>query len=87
MTVEFGDDEPEDAWSPDDPVAVQINDLIRRVELLVGYKVRFGEDHPTAVLDAIAQLVVEARQRDLSHHDLVRADELDEDVAFVRGRI
>jgi hypothetical protein len=30
VTAEFGDDEPEDAWHPDDPLTVLVRNLIRR---------------------------------------------------------
>lgn len=87
MTVTFGDDEPEDAWDPGDPVPVLVDDLLRRVELLVGHGVRTGSDDPAATLDAIAHLVEVARRRHLGPHDLERARELDEDIATVRGRL
>ena len=34
MTV-FDDYEPEDAWSPDDPISLQVLNLLRRLALLV----------------------------------------------------
>jgi hypothetical protein len=35
MPLEFGDDEPEDAWDANDPVLEQLDNLRRRVILLV----------------------------------------------------
>jgi hypothetical protein len=86
--IVFGDDEPEDAWDPGDPVPVLVDDLIRRVELLIGHGFRTGAGDTSGTLDAIADAVAAERaRRVLEGHDLERADELNDDIATVRGRL
>lgn len=54
----FGDDEPEDAWDPDDPVVDLVANLIRRRRRDRGDTIKdlmFDEDL-AHVLDRVAQL-------------------------------
>lgn len=85
--VLFGDSEPEDGWDPDDSVAEQVDNLVRRAELLSRRRVRLAGDGAAATLDALSDIVRRARRKRLYGRDLVRADQLDEDIAFVRGRL
>jgi len=85
--TEFGDDEPEDAWHPDDAIPIQLDNLVRRAELLTRKRVRLHGDEPRQVLDALADLVLKARRKRLLGRELVRADQLDEDIDFVRRRV
>jgi hypothetical protein len=58
---QFDDDQPEDAWHPDDPFAVLALNLLRRLSLLDG-----GSTHTATVdiLDIIqARLSVHIRHR------------------------
>jgi hypothetical protein len=81
----FGDDEPEDAWHPDDDPAVQLDQLRRRAALLW----LFHRDQPPLnTLDDIADAVRRARDRgDLTPRSRLRADQLDEDIHHLRGRL
>jgi len=83
----FGDAEPEDSWHPLDPVAEQLTNLVRRTELLTRQRVRTGATDPHDVLAALADLVLRARRKRLYGRDLVRADQLDEDIVYVRSRL
>ena len=82
--MSYGDDEPEDAWHPDDPPHVQLDQLRRRALLLYLF-----ERHPPPLhtLDDIAAAVAAARRRTLTARATVRADQLDEDIIYLRGRI
>lgn len=82
----FGDHEPEDSWDPGDPVPLLIENLLKRLDLLNGMQGRRGR--LGELLD-----VVEARLRPwtqrkgtVSARDLVRIEQLEEDLAFLRGR-
>ena len=78
---EFGDAEPEDAWDPGDPVDELVVNLIHRADLLD------ATGTAADMLRALAVRVALARTRHLFDADRVRADLLDEDIAFVRGRL
>ena len=85
-TIMFGDIEPEDSWHPDDPAPELVENLRRRVELLTRRRqVLTGSS--AEILEKIAVLVAKARRRRLTGRDLVRADQLDEDIAYVRSTI
>ena len=86
-TTVFGDDEPEDAWHPDDPVDEQVAQLIRRAELLDRRNILIPRGNHVVTLQALAELVALARRRRLTDRDVVRADHLDEDIAHVRNRL
>lgn len=81
----FGDDEPEDAWHPDDDPAVQLDQLRRRALLLWIFR---PEIPRLETLEDIAAAVRRARRRrDLTARDTLRADQLDEDIAHLRARL
>lgn len=84
--ITFGDDEPEDAWHPNDPVIEQLRNLVRRAELLEGRHLRFSGD-PDDVLEALGDLVAKARRRRLNGREIVRVNQLDEDISYVAGRL
>lgn len=76
---DFGDVEPEDAWDPGDTVDELLANVVRRVALLV------LREH---ILDALADLVrAERRDRVLDEAERRRADLIDEDIVFIRGRL
>jgi thiamine kinase-like enzyme len=82
---DFADFEPEDAWDIDDTVPAQLNNLRDRVLLLHLFQ---REQPPVNTLDDIAAAVQQARDRgDLSPRSRLRADQLDEDIAYLRGRL
>jgi len=82
----FGDTEPEDAWHPDDTVAEQLQNLVRRTELLTGRRLRLTGE-PIDILDALRDTVRRARRKRLIGREVVRADQLDEDIAHVFTRV
>lgn len=82
----FGDAEPEDSWDRGDSVVEQIHNLVRRAELLTGRQLRLAGE-PIDILDALRDIVRRARRRRLFGRVLVRADQLDDDITFVLGRI
>lgn len=84
---DFGDIEPEDSWHPEDPVAEQLTNLVRRAELLEGRSLRAAYSDPHDTLDVLAVIVAAARRRRLTGRELLRADQLDEDIAFIRRRL
>ena len=79
----FGDDEPEDAWDPEDPTDLLVDDLVRRVALLERGPVAVPTDNLLDSLRRLSELVAAARQRRLAGPDLERADELDADITFL----
>ena len=81
------DAEPEDSWDATDALVDQLDNVIRRVELLTGHGFRSGATDPADVLDAVEHLIARARRRHPSARDLVRAEQLDADIAFVRTRL
>lgn len=81
----YGDTEPEDAWHPDDPVPIQVFNLLRRIDLLD----RRSEGTAShLLLTIIGGLVVDYQNRrdGLSERDQVRVDHLVEDYLHVRSR-
>lgn len=84
--MSFGDAEPEDSWDIDDSVAEQIQNLVRRAELLTGRRLRLAGE-PIDILDALRETVRRVRRKRLYGRALVRADQLDEDITFVLGRL
>lgn len=84
MTV-FGDATPEDAWDRDDDPAVQLDNVIRRAVALNGRRPRTT---PLRDLDDVAAFVFALRRTArLDAGELLRADLIDEDVAYLRGRL
>ena len=89
MSVEFGDVEPEDAWDPGDTPAEQVENLRRRVVLLIVAALRAGDTDAELrdVLTMITVLVAIARLRGLNTRGLLRAAHLEEDIALIRNRL
>ena len=85
MTM-FDDYEPEDAWHPDDPPLEQVRNLRRRLALLFSNDAADTFDLEDE-LDVLTAAVSIARRRRLTDRDLLRADDLDVDIAYVRTRI
>lgn len=87
---EFADFEPEDAWSPGDPVSELLANLIARL-LLLGEIVRRMEDACNEdVLNEIAERLAHWRrssQRTASERAQVRAYDIERHIAVVRERI
>lgn len=77
----IGDDEPEDAWDADDPTRELVTNLTRRVVVLL------VDDDALDVLDVLGVLVAFARLRVLSARATLRADQIDQDIAFLRARL
>lgn len=87
---QFGDYEPEDAWDADDPTSEQVINLFRRMDLLDG-----GGDR-----DALVWRLMELEARidrwkaDRTEHgqlvadqrSLLRAEQILDDMAFIRAR-
>jgi len=87
VSDEFGDDEPEDAWHPDDAVPIQVDNVLRRVELLLRRKHRLTGDTVPEQLEQLTSLVRKARRRRLLGRELLRADQADEDIDYIRSRL
>ena len=84
-TSSFEDDipdaEPEDSWDADDDVRDQLANLVRRA-ILLRRRLAF-----ILLLDALRDVVNEARIDDLDEAELLRVDGLEEDILVIRGRI
>jgi hypothetical protein len=89
MTDDLGgfDIEPEDSWDAGDTVDDLVANLVRRAELLDERRTLIPTGNPVVILEAIDDLVRVARLRRLAGRDLVRADQIDEDIRFVRRRL
>jgi len=82
----FGDYEPEDAWQADDPIPFQIENLLKRLDVLAG---KDGERGRFAtLLDVIESRLRPWRDRysDLTPRQQLRVDQLAEDLDFLRHR-
>jgi len=82
MTV-FDDYEPEDAWHPDDLPSEQVRNLLARLALLITSD---GMDF-ISDLDLIEDVLARLRPLRPLPRDVLRADDLAADIAFVRGRL
>ena len=81
--TQFSDFEPEDAWSPEDPISLQVHNLLQRLALLVTADgMSFERD-----LDLIEAVLNRVRPERPLDRDVLRADDLATDLAFVRGRL
>lgn len=85
---DFGDFEPEDAWDATDVLAVQIGNLLERLDLLDGHRDAVGRWRGCLVdLEYRLRPYIERRNTgQLSERDALRVDQLVEDVQFVRRR-
>jgi hypothetical protein len=81
----FGDFEPEDSWHPEDPIPILIDNLFRRLALLE----RDDELVDRRVLlDVIEHRAARQRlRRDLSVADLVRLQDLADDLELIRAML
>lgn len=78
----FGDYEPEDAWDADDPTPVLVTNLFRRLELLEQTGGTAGD------LDELDRRLTPIRNRrgELTPRELLRLEQLDIDIAYLRNR-
>lgn len=84
---DFGDYEPEDAWDPSDSICAQIDNLLKRLDLLDAAEAA-GRWRPF-IVDIEARLRPHVERRDtgrLSARDELRVTQLVEDLNFVRER-
>jgi hypothetical protein len=83
MTI-FGDDEPEDAWAPEDPFGLLLDNLYRRLALLEAEPITV---YRHALLDVLQVRVypLMLRRADLGDRDRVRVDQLIQDLNYLRG--
>ena len=83
----YGDAEPEDAWHPDDPLDVLVDNLCRRCNLL-GEPRRLGPDATLAQQVAeLAERLARASVRDLNPRDRVRVAGINQDLSYVNRRL
>ena len=84
----FGDDDPEDAWHPDDPPAELVANLERRAVLLdaAAYQPDPTAD-PLQRVAVLTALVARWQRMRWSARNLVRLDLLAEDLEHVRRRL
>ena len=82
MTV-FDDYEPEDAWHPDDLPSEQVANLLARLALLIQSSgLDFERD-----LNLLEDVLQRVRDERPLPRDVLRADDLAVDIAFVRARL
>lgn len=88
MSAEFGDYEPEDAWNADDTICVQIDNLLKRLDLLDGERDAAGRWRPvlTEIENRLRPHIERRNTGQLSERDELRVDQLVEDLAFVMDR-
>lgn len=79
------DYEPEDSWHPDDHIAVQIDNLLRRLDLIDGQLDLFTRGE---LIEQIAARVhqLQLHRGSLDGRQRLRLDQLAEDLALVRAR-
>jgi hypothetical protein len=88
VSFESFDAEPEDSWDRGDTIDEQLANLRRRAALLLIAAARHSDDGDRARAIEVLSLIVRlARLRNVVGRDLVRADQLDEDLWFVLGRL
>jgi hypothetical protein len=81
--TDFADFEPEDAWDRDDHPIDQLDNLRDRARLLY----LFRTVPPLDTLDQIAAAVTGAFARALTAREVLRAEQLDEDITYLRTRL
>jgi hypothetical protein len=81
--TDFADWEPEDSWDAEDDPQVQLDNLRARARLL--YLSRTVP--PLDTLDQIAAAVTGAFARPLTAREVLRAEQLDEDIEYLRTRL
>jgi len=82
--IEFGDEEPEDAWDAEDPPEEQVRNLRLRLALLVAAA---DDDDLLAELAVIRAVLERIRERRQGKREKLRAEQLDEDIGFVLARL
>ncbi|RPH33803.1 MAG: hypothetical protein EHM90_00065 [Chloroflexi bacterium] len=81
----YGDAEPEDAWHPDDPVRVLLDNLSRRCANLGEPGVVSAD--ATEWLAEIVERLERIRRRRLSDMEQVRVAMIAEDIEHIRNRM
>ena len=82
--TDFGDYEPEDAWHPDDPIPLLLDNLLRRLDLLDGRAdlARRGE-----LIEELAERLDALAGRARTDRDEVRYQQLVADLMWLRNRV
>lgn len=84
----FGDAEPEDSWHPDDPTHLLVLNLVRRMALLDGLgDSGTGSEHDTLDRISVRLAAVLRRRAELTEREETRAEQIAEDLGFVRDRL
>jgi hypothetical protein len=85
----YGDAEPEDAWHPDDPVDVLLDNLCRRCGILGEPRQLAANAPPDAWLEEIRQRLarIRARRDELTDDQRVRVAMIAEDIEHVANRL
>lgn len=85
----FGDDEPEDAWHPDDPIEELLDNLDRRCTILGERKELREHLTPVEWLEEIEARLerIRVRRHELSAEEWVRAGMIEDDVEFLWTRM
>jgi hypothetical protein len=84
MTI-FGDDEPEDAWDAEDEPEDQVDNLRLRLAFLLAAKARDGD--LLAELAILRNVLERIRERRTGEREILRSEQLDEDISFVVARL
>ena len=86
--IEFGDWEVEDSWDATDSICAQIDNLLKRLDLLTGAANPAGRWRPFLVdIEHRLRPLIERRDTgQLSERDNLRVTQLVEDLNFVRER-
>lgn len=89
MTNNFGDAEPEDAWHPDDPVDVLLDNLSRRCTILGEPTQLRGDTSHSVWLNEIEARLHRLRQRreQMTELEQVRVELIEEDVDHLWERL
>lgn len=84
----IADYEPEDAWDASDAVRDQLINLARRIAVLDGLPEPRTTGNVDHVLTVIHDRLVRAmRARALDERERLRAEQLRDDLAFIRARL
>jgi hypothetical protein len=83
---DFGDYEPEDGWDRGDAIPILIDNLARRSDLL--FHRNDGDSRRDKLVELQGDVDYWNDRRDaMNARDLLRLDQLIEDLAFVRSRV
>jgi len=89
LSEAFGDYEPEDAWDASDPLPLQIDNLLKRLDALDDEPPDPGaryRDIITLLDNYLRPWVARRDAGNLSPRQVLRVNQLLEDLAFVRDR-